>query len=73
MIKEDAQEEHVIDEKNLKEKKCLKDLYDNVFRSQKNIVDDNFKHHFITELTITKLHEGNDISRLLIFLFKFRK
>lgn len=58
----------MIDEKNLKENKCLKDLYDNVFRSQKNVIDDNFKHHFINELTIAKLHEGNDIGRFL-FLF----
>jgi hypothetical protein len=70
MIKKDAKEEHVHDE-GLQSKKCIKYLYDNVFKSSKNVGDDNLKYHLINEFIKAKLQNKGDVSRLLIYFLIF--
>jgi hypothetical protein len=44
IIEEDAQDEHLAHKKKLKEQEYSKVLYDNIFKSQKDIGDDNLEY-----------------------------
>jgi hypothetical protein len=44
MIEEDAQDEHLAHNEKLEEQEYSKVLYDNIFKSQKDIGDDNLEY-----------------------------
>lgn len=44
IIEEDAQDEHLAHNKKLEEQEYSKVLYDNIFKSQKDIGDDNLEY-----------------------------
>lgn len=68
MIEEDAQDEHLAHNEKLEEQEYSKVLYDNIFKSQKDIGDDNLEYYPTSQLVRIRQMKELMTNKLLTML-----